>query len=357
MLGLEDQERKCMMNDSVPSAGKRVAWLDSCKGFAILLVVLGHIADGYIGAGLYPERHSILETIYNLIYCFHMPLFFMLSGYTFYLAYCKEKERKKGRFYNQLINLVWIYIAFCVLLWAFKMLFSSSVNTEFTVHDLLMIPIKPLGEFWYLYVLIFLYVICYGLNSLHFPDKALLMVLFLVSCVSMGVHFGVIFPIKNILYYLALFYMGIYLSKKSNSRLMDRKMSWFYGTGAIVSFAYIVICHSDISKAFIIGLAAATVLSLLVISVFVWIPQLQEMKLFNMLGKYSLEIYVMHTFITAGNRILLVKMGINRFEWNIAVNFLLAVSIPVVCSVLLKKMKLHTLLFRPATFFTAFRQG
>lgn len=39
------------------------------------------------------------------------------------------------------------------------MIFSDNVNTQFGVRDLLMIPIKPLGKFWYIYVLIFIYLI------------------------------------------------------------------------------------------------------------------------------------------------------------------------------------------------------
>lgn len=54
---------------------QRYVWQDHCKGLAILLVVLGHMLDH---ENLY---HG--ETIgAYLIYGFHMPLFFLLSGYT-----------------------------------------------------------------------------------------------------------------------------------------------------------------------------------------------------------------------------------------------------------------------------------
>ena len=46
---------------------ERYTWIDCIKGIGIFLVVLGHIyKDNYIG---------------QWIYSFHMPLFFMLSGY------------------------------------------------------------------------------------------------------------------------------------------------------------------------------------------------------------------------------------------------------------------------------------
>lgn len=72
-----------------------------------------------------------------------------------------ETNRKKKTFWSQIINLTWIYVLFSVTLWIFKMIFSDNVNTQFGVRDLLMIPIKPLGEFWYIYVLIFIYLIAY----------------------------------------------------------------------------------------------------------------------------------------------------------------------------------------------------
>ena len=48
---------------------KRVDYLDYAKGIAIILVVLGHIFSG--------------GNIKTYIYSFHMPLFFIISGYLF----------------------------------------------------------------------------------------------------------------------------------------------------------------------------------------------------------------------------------------------------------------------------------
>ena len=54
----------------------RLKWLDICKGFAILLVVLGHVIDG---ATMYKDV-VWMQYLYKAIYAFHMPLFFFLSG-------------------------------------------------------------------------------------------------------------------------------------------------------------------------------------------------------------------------------------------------------------------------------------
>ncbi|WP_278969986.1 acyltransferase family protein [Megasphaera elsdenii] len=47
----------------------RVGWIDVAKGIAIVLVIIGHTVQ--FGGGTR-----------NFIFSFHMPLFFLLSGFT-----------------------------------------------------------------------------------------------------------------------------------------------------------------------------------------------------------------------------------------------------------------------------------
>lgn len=92
-----------MKNDS------RLEYIDLCKAIGIILVVLGHT---YYGPQL----------LYNLIYCFHMPLFFAVSGYTYdkarnahmgFLLFAKKKARQLlvpyflFAFVNLLIQIIW----------------------------------------------------------------------------------------------------------------------------------------------------------------------------------------------------------------------------------------------------------
>lgn len=47
----------------------RVSWIDCAKGIAAVLMILGHT--------------WFTESLKAFFYTFHMPLFFILSGYTF----------------------------------------------------------------------------------------------------------------------------------------------------------------------------------------------------------------------------------------------------------------------------------
>ena len=59
------------MSSQTTDNNKRLDYLDVAKGIGILLVILGHCQLGRIG-----RAHS-------LIYSFHMPLFFFLSGFVY----------------------------------------------------------------------------------------------------------------------------------------------------------------------------------------------------------------------------------------------------------------------------------
>lgn len=72
---------------------KRIEYLDAIKGFAIFLMVMGHvIAWNYVDYSricIYDPDQSINVkmggVVWQLIYSFHMPLFFMVSGFLSYL--------------------------------------------------------------------------------------------------------------------------------------------------------------------------------------------------------------------------------------------------------------------------------
>lgn len=61
---------------------KRISYIDQIKGFAIFLVVLGHVVEHNAG------RDNCLWTF---IYSFHMPLFMFVSGYLAYVTFKIEQ--------------------------------------------------------------------------------------------------------------------------------------------------------------------------------------------------------------------------------------------------------------------------
>lgn len=71
--------------------------IDAIKGYGMLLVIAGHMNYAIIG-----------NTFFSLLYSFHMPLFFFLSGYLFKtkIDIKRSRELYSGLYNNPLaINL------------------------------------------------------------------------------------------------------------------------------------------------------------------------------------------------------------------------------------------------------------
>lgn len=87
---------------------KRIDWIDTAKGIGILLVVIGHVSRN--------------QEIQNFIYSFHMPLFFMISGFLY-----KHKENFKK---NKFKRLIVPYFLFSILWFFYWVLVEKNVRGQ-----------------------------------------------------------------------------------------------------------------------------------------------------------------------------------------------------------------------------------
>lgn len=67
---------------------QRLDYVDSLKGFAILLVVMGHVIAWFFKSymDILPMQPSPMR-LWHIIYSFHMPLFMFISGYLFGMSH------------------------------------------------------------------------------------------------------------------------------------------------------------------------------------------------------------------------------------------------------------------------------
>lgn len=94
-------------------ANKRNESLDILKGILVLLVVWGHAIQFGFGFEYCEKYYYFDDSIYKLIYSFHMPLFMAISGYLFYYSI------KKGFLQivkNKVRGILIPYIFYCTLL-------------------------------------------------------------------------------------------------------------------------------------------------------------------------------------------------------------------------------------------------
>lgn len=142
---------------------KHLDFIDSLKGFTIFLVVFAHVI-----AWSYIDYETILTDVkvswlFQLIYAFHMPLFFFLSGYLAFHSFERSKPFNvvKRRTLQLLVPYIFAEIfVTCVL--------QQKMNYWFLIALYMMYIVTALGEKWkYLHPLL-TWVIIYG-TTIIFP--------------------------------------------------------------------------------------------------------------------------------------------------------------------------------------------
>ena len=136
----------------------REKWVDDVKVIACILVVLGHFFQSMVKASIMPEND--LYKWFNItIYYFHVPLFFICSGYL-YQKYSKVNS-VDGWYRNVAKKAVALgvpYVTFSTATWVLKKAFSSSVNNQIGgLGDTLLF--HPASPYWYLYALFFIFLL------------------------------------------------------------------------------------------------------------------------------------------------------------------------------------------------------
>ena len=135
---------------------KRLEWIDYTKGFAIILVVVAHTMGGLRNANLpFPEAYNI--AIY-IIYTFHMPLFFFISGYL--------SKRIITQPFNEFMKSTAISIIIPYTIWSIMFISINGVlgsaNNQLEIGDieLIFLPQGIVSVYWFFYCMFFVK-LCY----------------------------------------------------------------------------------------------------------------------------------------------------------------------------------------------------
>lgn len=137
---------------------KREIWIDYIKVIACVLVVLGHFFQSMVKAEILPDNN--LYQWFNItIYYFHVPLFFICSGYLYQKYSCvRDFASWKDNVLKKAVALGIPYFVFSFATWALKTVFSGEVNNHISGLGYTLF-IQPTSPYWYLYVLFFVFVV------------------------------------------------------------------------------------------------------------------------------------------------------------------------------------------------------
>ena len=134
---------------------ERNVWVDYAKAIGIILVVYGHVARGVFNAGL-PMDEAEFVLVDSIIYSFHMPLFFFLSGLFFFDSL--QKRGRGGLIINKIDTIAYPFIVWSLLQGLFEVALSNYTNGQVTLVEVFSLLWMPRAQFWFLYALFLVFV-------------------------------------------------------------------------------------------------------------------------------------------------------------------------------------------------------
>ena len=298
-------------------------WVSIAKGIGIILVVIGHFDPA--------ESPRYWLDMRAVIYSFHMPLFFVLSGY----LYVHGKYPYRVLIENKVRRLLYPFITIAVTFALIKLAAGQFVRLENPVdlHSVLAIAVDPANSYapllWFLQALFLIFCI-YPLLRSFFNEASILLAFVLIDEV-----FGARYPfLGRAAANMPFFVFGILLRKNAllantvTGRGALLAAACAFASGCALQIRGNRFAVHDFVAVFLLGLIG----TLLVINASRAIAGLSPHPLrrgLEQTGFYSMTIYILHAPFEGAVRIAFLQLA-----HRVAVPFLVVALMAVAAGVL-----------------------
>ena len=302
----------------------REKWVDDVKVIACILVVLGHFFQSMTKANILPEN-DLYKWFNTTIYYFHVPLFFICSGYL-YQKYGKVNEFTswKKNVAKKALAFGVPYVTFTTATWVLKTAFSGSVNDQIGgLGDTLLF--HPTAPYWYLYALFFIFLVTPTFANAKMASVGLI-IAFAAKLLVLGGGTG-IYAVSTVLTNEIWFVLGLSIAVHT-ANVQNVAVSFTLGLMACTATILLVAAHEDKSG-----------------------------KVMEFLAKYTMPIFLMHTLFAAPMRSVLLKMGITNAVVHVVLGLGISFAGAIVAAWVMKKTKRLEFFLYPNKFVAEWRKN
>lgn len=318
---------------------KRSITLDVLKGLAILLVVLGHSIDNGLS-------HAVAATnmLHVAIYAFHMPLFFLITGYVLYFTLPTAQMYKKWLTDKAMYLLIPHFLIMALVLVLPRWMTNQGITLEGnTVWKNVSDAIFFSGTEWFLWTMLIVLAL---LSCVALIDKAgkahnfwICFGITTAAIVILPTEGPDIFRIWEVQWYYQFAALG-YVIAKVQDKLTWRWAGLIIGAACFVPllFAsgwlhiplqslihYILIGEIDM---YVVRVLQALAGSSMVIIVAILLGKIKGLSWpFQWVGRYSLSIYAIHYLFTG----LGFGTGYIRVMWAFALSLAISIVVILIC--------------------------
>lgn len=330
--------------------------IETARGLAALLVVLGHVIGPDFASGMHVADDSKLRFLYRALQMLRLPLFTVLSGYIYALRPVRRESARKF-LVNKAKRLLLPLISIGSLFVAVRA-HAPRVNMRPQLDEILRVPFYPQAHFWYLHSLFVVFVVVAALESVGALEGfGMFSVVFAASGYLLAsplreVNF---FGISGACYLLIFFLWGIGLR---------RFAALFESKNVLVPFAVGSLGMIVVHQLGLLGLLKVDTENVGFVSVLgglcttAWlIYKCPTVSWLARVGHYSFGIYLMHVFGTAGAREALIEIGVTSDVAHIFIGLAAGTLLPIAAERVLDHYGLTRLIFLGRDYRTRPREG
>lgn len=315
--------------------------------WGILLVVLGH--SGFEEKIISKE----LAYLHSWIYSFHMPLFFLISGYLFSHTNKQFETIQSGKFlWKKVKRLLVPYFVLGTVIYFIKFAFAglSHASREFSVGEfffMFMAPNNPnstLGYLWYVFTLFVIFCVVVAISKCRINLKTVVSNLIIMVAGMLVLHFMPQTDWLNIyavLCYLPFFLVGI-LFNQYEERFLRFVKTGGGKTTALLLISTILLTYYPIYLPFGLAYYVRAVVGIwMSMSLCCWMLNHQNVSQFFLpFSKNTYSIYLLSWFSQYATKFIVIN--VLHLHWSICVisMFVAGVLVPLIIDYLFDKCKI-----------------
>lgn len=322
-------------------------WVDYAKAVGIILVVYGHVARGLIKARILEDSRLIMM-IDQIIYAFHMPLFFFLSGLFFMQSLASKGA--VGLVRSKLDTVAYPYFVWSLIQGVVEVSLSRFTNGSLRWSDLIGIAVEPRAQFWFLYALFLLFVCAVFIYRR--AGRGFAACVFVAAAIA-NLASG-LFDEPRIMSYvtvnLVFFAAGVlfsHVAHRSDLRQSKVEIGLVLLAGCLYAAVYCFYSPESTNVRSIAlllaisGIGGTVAISRLMAK---WCPS----EKLAQVGQLSMQIYLMHIIAGSGVRVVLSRvLSINDASIHLVIGTLSGVLVPLVVAVCMRKLGINWLYVPP----------
>ena len=348
-----------MINDVDKSSNKQISWLNLVRVFACMSVVFFHVINGYMKDSYnytqmkWPVYMGLLHSILRL---YHVPTFFCISGFLYQKRIASTLSQwDKGKFlikytifeFKKFINLMIPYYVFSIMYIFLSSFLESDMHTAYGFEQILILYKIPVAQYWYLLTLFFIFLLI--------PWMILIIKnVYVIFAFSMVLYFSTMWfniPINGLQSRMVFFVLGCILARIG---VMDRLSKIFKPIISIAIVVFVLVAYSVYYCNFNSGLNAyfieIIVSIILICAIFILCTYAENKYVTKKIVKiapYTMHIYIIHTWITGGIRVILRHLGIYSILPHVVIGFIIGGGISIAVSIIIKKIWWANIWFEP----------